>query len=72
MPLIDVVTKVKHTILLGLTGQPGVFTEEAIRMMAAHAERPVIFPMSNPTSRAEYVDMDVCFLLCCDEMPCSN
>lgn len=53
MPLIDVVTKVKPTILLGLTGQPGVFTEEAVRTMAKHTERPVIFPMSNPTSRAE-------------------
>jgi malate dehydrogenase (oxaloacetate-decarboxylating) len=39
--------------LIGVSGQPGAFTEEAIRTMSKHTERPVIFPLSNPTSRSE-------------------
>jgi len=51
--LVDLVNEVKPTILLGLSGQGGIFTEEIVRAMAKHVERPVIFPMSNPTSKAE-------------------
>lgn len=51
--LADVVRNVKPTVLIGVSGQPGAFTEEAIRLMAAHTPRPVIFPLSNPTSRCE-------------------
>ncbi|KAI9487563.1 MAG: hypothetical protein EXX96DRAFT_474784 [Benjaminiella poitrasii] len=53
LSLEDVVAKVKPTVILGLTGVPGVFTEKAIRTMAAHQEKPVVFPLSNPDSRAE-------------------
>ena len=49
----EVIAAVKPTVLLGLTGVPGVFSEEAIRTMAKHTERPIVFPLSNPTSRAE-------------------
>jgi malate dehydrogenase (oxaloacetate-decarboxylating) len=51
--LIDVVRNVKPTVLIGVSGQPGAFTEEAIRAMASTTERPAIFPLSNPTSRGE-------------------
>ena len=51
--LVDVVRNVRPTVLIGVSGQPGAFVEQAIREMARHAERPVIFPLSNPTSRCE-------------------
>ncbi len=51
--LMDVVRNAKPTVLIGVSGQPGAFTEEAVREMATYAERPIIFPLSNPTSRSE-------------------
>jgi len=50
---------VKPTLLLGLSGVPKLFTEDVIRTMAKHVERPLIFPMSNPTSRCEATAEDV-------------
>jgi malic enzyme len=49
----DVMTNVHPTILIGTSGQPGLFTEDIIRTMARHVPRPIILPLSNPTSRAE-------------------
>ena len=49
----DVVVKVKPTALIGVSGQPNAFTEHMVRAMAAGCRTPVIFPLSNPTSRSE-------------------
>jgi malate dehydrogenase (oxaloacetate-decarboxylating)(NADP+) len=51
--LADVVASVQPTILLGLTGVGGTFSETVVREMGSHIPRPIIFPMSNPTSHAE-------------------
>jgi malate dehydrogenase (oxaloacetate-decarboxylating) len=49
----ETVTNARPTILLGTSGSPGTFSEEVIRAMAQVNERPVIFPLSNPTSKSE-------------------
>jgi malate dehydrogenase (oxaloacetate-decarboxylating) len=57
--LLDVVRNAKPTTLIGVSGQAGAFTEEVIRSMAATVDRPVIFPLSNPTSRSEATPSDL-------------
>jgi malate dehydrogenase (oxaloacetate-decarboxylating) len=51
--LLEVVANARPTVLIGVSGQPGVFDETVVRTMAQAASRPIIFPLSNPTSRAE-------------------
>ena len=51
--LLDVIRNAKPTVLVGVSGQPGVFTEEIIREMARHVQRPIVFPLSNPRSCVE-------------------
>lgn len=51
--LFDVVQAVRPTALVGLSTAAGAFTEEVVRSMAAHAECPIIMPLSNPTSCSE-------------------
>eukprot|EP00981_Chlorochromonas_danica_P009702 scaffold2799_cov159-Ochromonas_danica.AAC.19 len=52
-PMIDVIKSFKPTVMLGLSAQPNVFTEEMVREMSSYCERPIIMPMSNPTSKSE-------------------
>jgi Malic enzyme, NAD binding domain/AAA domain len=49
----DVVTNTAPTILIGLSTAVGAFTEPIVRQMAGPTQRPIIFPLSNPTSRSE-------------------
>jgi len=49
----EIIEAFKPSVLIGTTGQPGTFTPKAIRTMATHCERPLIFPLSNPTSMTE-------------------
>jgi malate dehydrogenase (oxaloacetate-decarboxylating) len=51
--LAEVVKNVRPTVLIGTSGEPGLFTEAVVRDMAAQAPRPIILPLSNPTSRCE-------------------
>lgn len=51
--LLDVVRNAKPTILIGVSAQAGAFTKEIVQAMAHNVERPLIFPLSNPTSHAE-------------------
>jgi malate dehydrogenase (oxaloacetate-decarboxylating) len=46
-------------VLIGVSGQPGGFPENVIRNMAEHTHQPVIFPLSNPTSRSEATPADL-------------
>lgn len=51
--LLDVVKYVHPTVLIGTSTKAGAFTEEVVRCMAEHVERPIIFPLSNPSRLVE-------------------
>lgn len=51
--LLSVIKAVKPDVLLGTSTKPGAFTEEIVKEMASHVDRPIIFPLSNPTSLHE-------------------
>ena len=55
----EVVAQVHPTILIGTSTRTGAFTEQIVREMARHTARPIIFPLSNPTTKAEAVPEDL-------------
>jgi len=57
--LLEVIGLAKPTILIGVSGQPRLFSEEVVRAMAANTRRPIIFPLSNPLSRVEAIPQQV-------------
>ena len=57
--LADIVRNVQPSVLIGTSGQAGSFTQEIVRDMAAHVDRPLILPLSNPTALAEAVPADL-------------
>jgi len=57
--LADVVANVRPTMLIGTSTQAGAFGEAIVKDMAAHVERPIIMPLSNPTSKAEALPEDL-------------
>ena len=57
--LTDVIGAVRPTALIGLSTATGAFTEQVVRRMAAYVQRPIIMPLSNPTSRSEAQPQDL-------------
>lgn len=57
--LLSVVKAVHPTVMIGTSKQPGAFTEEVVKEMAAHTARPIIFPISNPTKLIEAMPADL-------------
>lgn len=57
--LFEVVQHAKPDILIGVSGVPGLFTQEVIELMAQHHELPIIFPLSNPSRQVEAHPLDV-------------
>jgi malate dehydrogenase (oxaloacetate-decarboxylating) len=57
--LLDVIYNAKPTALIGVSAQTGAFTESVVRAMAKHNKRPIIFPLSNPSSCAEAMPADI-------------
>lgn len=57
--LIDVIECAKPDILIGVSGQAGLFTEQVVRSMKQHSDRPIIFPLSNPSRQVEATPEDI-------------
>lgn len=57
--LFDVVANAKPTILIGVSGVPGLFSKDVIEAMYAHCTKPIVLPLSNPTSRVEGQPVDI-------------
>ncbi|KXS39717.1 NAD-dependent malic enzyme [Modicisalibacter tunisiensis] len=57
--LLDVIASARPTILIGVSGQRGLFTEEVIRTLHENCPNPVVMPLSNPTSRVEATPQEI-------------
>ena len=58
--LVNAIKNEKVTVLIGTSGQPGMFTREVVMAVGENTSRPVILPLSNPTTKAEAIPQDVC------------
>jgi malate dehydrogenase (oxaloacetate-decarboxylating) len=57
--LLSVIKEVKPHVLIGTSTKPGAFTKEVVQEMAKHVDRPIIFPLSNPTRLHEAKPQDL-------------
>ncbi|WP_419420297.1 NAD-dependent malic enzyme [Legionella sp. D16C41] len=57
--LLDVIKNLHPHVLVGVSGQPGLFTEEIVREMASHVKQPIILPLSNPINHSEATPEDL-------------
>ncbi|SMC52897.1 malate dehydrogenase (oxaloacetate-decarboxylating) [Desulfocicer vacuolatum DSM 3385] len=57
--LVNVVKNEKVTVLIGTSGQPGCFTKEVVEAVGEHTHRPVVLPLSNPTTKTEALPKDI-------------
>ncbi|MDQ3847456.1 MAG: NAD-dependent malic enzyme [Thermoproteota archaeon] len=57
--LAEVIENISATVLIGVSSQPNQFTESIVREMASKVDRPIIFPLSNPSDRAEAAPKDL-------------
>jgi len=57
--LLEVISHAKPTVMLGLTGVSGLFNQDVIEAMASQSDKPIIFPLSNPTSNVEALPDDI-------------
>ena len=57
--LFDVIHNTKPTVLFGVSGVPGLFSEVVVREMYAHCKKPIVLPLSNPTSKVEATPVDI-------------
>jgi malate dehydrogenase (oxaloacetate-decarboxylating) len=57
--LLDTIKNARATVLLGLSGQAGTFSEPIVRAMAQVSARPIVFPLSNPTALCEALPEDI-------------
>lgn len=57
--LVEVIKNISATVLIGVSSQPNQFTESIVRQMANKVDRPIIFPLSNPSDRAEAMPKDL-------------
>ena len=57
--LLDVVRNANVSVLIGVSAQAGAFSEDIVREMTRHTARPIIFPLSNPTSKSEAAPSDL-------------
>lgn len=57
--LLDVVVNTKPSVLVGVSGQPGLFTKSVIEALQFGCDRPIVLPLSNPTSQVEALPVDI-------------